>query len=245
MEIGDQCFYNLKFVSRIDENSGAVVASLNPEALRRLHRRTLQSSGGGGAHGDDPLSRVDGVVDDLRILLRHRILLEMHVVLLDVLAFYRTEGADAHVQSDIGDFHAFLFDFLQQLFGKMKSGCRGGYRSVNTAVYRLIGFFVCVIRRPLDVRRKRHAPQLFQPLHENAFVLKTNLPGSLIRILKSQNMCLEQVLGIEHHRVPFLQSLSRADHGFPYVPFQPLNQQEFDVSARHRLPSEQPSGNDP
>ena len=43
---------------------------------------------------------------------------------------------------------------------------------------------------------------------------------------------------------PF-QSLSRANHGFPHIPFQPLNQQEFNVSARHRLSSEQSGGNYP
>ena len=72
----------------------------------------------------------------------------------DLFFFHGAESSEPHVQQHFCDNNAFIFEFIEQFFGKVQSRGRRGGRSfglrVHGLVSRLIFEFFC------DVRGERH-----------------------------------------------------------------------------------------
>ena len=90
------------------------------------------------------------------------------------LRLHRAEGAKTHMQGDKRRSYSLGPDFIQQLRGKMQSGCGGSGRTYLPGVHGLIPLPVGKLR--LDVRRQGHFAQLVQNLQENPLVVKFHNP---------------------------------------------------------------------
>ena len=153
----------------------------------------------------------------------------MHGMFLDVLTLDRPERTDPNMKRHIDQFHALFLRLLQQFVGKVKSRRRCRYRALLLTVHRLISFLILFLTASLDVWRKRHAPQFFQPFHEQSFILKFHQPGSIVSVIL--HLRPQQRLLRKDHAVPGFQPFPRLDHSFPDISLDPLDQQEFHLGA--------------
>ena len=107
MEVGNQSLRRLEAIAGIDENSGVAVNGMYfPFFIRRRFYRPAGSS----SDADEtppaavyPLGGVGAYADVFRV----------HYMLVKPLAFYRTEGAESHVQQHRNDIGADFFYFTQ------------------------------------------------------------------------------------------------------------------------------------
>ena len=119
----------------------------------------------------------------------------------------------------------------------MQSRRRRRHGAFLTAVDRLVAALVVIVRRPLDVRRQRHAADLLQPFHEDALVFKLH-DARAVRS-KIYNVGFEQrpVRKIasrpaEDHIIARLEPAARPHHDFPGVPgARPFDEQKLHVGA--------------
>ena len=174
MEVCDQAVNDLKLIARVNENSRAAFSTLHLHTSSSfiVIRRALHRPRRSRPHGNDPPTFPLGLVDSRCAFLADMIFLKMHGMLFDILAFDRPERADSHVQRHIDQLHALGFRLLQQFICKVQSSRRRRYRAFLLAVHRLIPVFILFLAAPFDVRRQRHASQLFQPFHKQTFILK-------------------------------------------------------------------------
>ena len=100
------------------------------------------------------------------------IILTVHMVLCYILHLYRPEGTKSHMQRDITNLHALLFDFLQQLRRKVKPCSWCGGTAKFTGIYSLVAF--SILQFFLDVGWKRHLAKTFENLEKDAVIMKLN-----------------------------------------------------------------------
>ena len=92
------------------------------------------------------------------------------MMLGDLLRLDGPEGPETDVQRDIGLFDALGCKLVQQLAGKMQTGCRRGGRAVDFGIDGLLAR--TVLQFFLNVRRKRHLAKPFKHLKEDSFIVE-------------------------------------------------------------------------
>ena len=224
MEIRDQRVEPAELITRIDENIGpAVVLSdlpalcgdrLDRAAARRADRYHLAAAPFGG-------------VDRIGRLLRHPVVLRMHLVLLNFLHADWPESTEADVQRDERDLHALCADLLEQRRREMQAGRRRGGGALLFRVHRLVALLVRELF--LDIGRQRHLPDLIELCEKIAGTVKAEHPVAV-------RLDLHDLAG---HRAARkgensagLCALAGACERFPHIVPAVFKQQELHVRAR-------------
>ena len=100
MEIGDEPINAAEFAARIQEDIRITAASAD---LAVFFGHGFQGAAAGGTHADDTMPLGFGLADQLGSLLADAVPLGVHHVIGDVFLFYRPEGAQPHMQGDLGN----------------------------------------------------------------------------------------------------------------------------------------------
>lgn len=118
----------------------------------------------------------------------------MHMVIQNIIRFYRTESSKSDMKRYMRNLHTFCFDFFQKLRCKMQSCRRSSRRSGMLCIHGLVT--ILVLQLVGDVRRKRHLSKLIQNLFKNSFVFKMDQTVSFLYNLQN---------------FPFQKTVSEAD----------------------------------
>ena len=107
----------------------------------------------------------------------------MHMMLFNVLYFYRTECANAYMKRNISNLHSHIPHFFQKFFCKMQPCRRCGYRTFFFAVNGLIPVLILAVIISLDIWRKWHLSQFLQTFHKNTLIPELHNPRSVFTVI--------------------------------------------------------------
>ena len=152
MKIGEQAVDDLEPEAGQDEQPGLAAAG-GEHAV--AHAR-FERAHAGRADCDHPPAGRAGLVDEARRLVRDRVALAVHPVLLQPFDAHRLERAGADVQGDEGDAHAARLQRREQVLAQVQArgGCR--HRAGRARVDGLVARGVLGLRRVVDVGRQRN-----------------------------------------------------------------------------------------
>ena len=102
----------------------------------------------------------------------------MHVMIQNVLHFYRAESTQTNVKCHLRNIHTLFLYRGKQLFGKMQTGGRCRCRTIILRIDSLITVFILKLVR--DIRWKRHLSQLIQNLFKNPIIMELYQPVPLL-----------------------------------------------------------------
>jgi len=155
MKVRDQTIQYFEFIARIDEY-------LCPSTLRfqmsiliccRFYRSAACRS-----DADNTVSRLFCTIDLLsRFFIDHEEF-RMHMMLGNLIHFYRTECSKPHMKCNSRNIHTFCLNLFQKFRCKMQSCRRCCCRTCVSCIYRLVT--VLILQLVCDIWRQRHLAKL-------------------------------------------------------------------------------------
>ncbi len=109
----------------------------------------------------------------------------MHLVLTDIVYFYRAESPEPHMKSDLGDIYSLFLHFFKKLLCEMESCCRSSCRAVKLRVNGVIS--VSVLELVLYVRWQRHLAEPVKHLFKNAVIVELDKPVTALYDIKNRS----------------------------------------------------------
>ena len=163
------------------------------------------------------------------------------MVLRHVLYLHRAECPQPNVQRQVGDFYPFLLQLLQQLLGKVQSGGRRRRRTHHLIVDRLVPLVIFQLFG--DIGRQGRPPHLLQH-GKDIIPLVVELYPAIAALQDLQHLGTQQSVSKNEFRSGF-GPFAGADHRFPFIVAQLLQQQKLNRAVRLLLFADQSGGHDP
>ena len=226
MEIGDKCVNRLEFIAGIDENRGLGIHGMK---LAVGCGGRLKNSAGGGADRNNSTACGTSAIDLISHLGGDVEVLAVHLVLLDLIHLYGTEGAKAHVEGYLTVANALLTDFLKQLVGKVQTCGGSGGRALLLCVNGLIILFIFKLFR--NIRRQRHIADGIENLVDILILLAVVLKsyGTVTAVYDRGNGGAKNSTKIK--ACANLRALAGANQGLPLAVFQHTKEQKLHITA--------------
>ena len=133
-------------------------------------------------------------------------------MVLNVVHLDRPEGAEAHMQCNVGQFYTHVLDLFQQFRGKVQPRCGSGGRAGDLGIDRLIPFLI--LQFLFNIRWQGHTAQPLQNFQENTLVVKAHQAitvfqhfrdlGGQLSVTKDDLCALAELFARPHQTFPGL-----------------------------------------
>ena len=148
VEVSNEGIDRLEFETRVDEN---VVFARGFAGFGPI----FKSASDGGTDGNHAVARFLSFLDGLEGFGRDVKPFRMHVMLLDVVAANREEGAKSDVESKIFDLDTFFLEFLHQGFSHIETGSWSSGRAELLGPDGLVTLNIIFVGVAMEIWRKR------------------------------------------------------------------------------------------
>ena len=161
MKISDKCVDGLKFKAWVDEN---IIFAFSFAGFGPIFKRARN----GGADGYNAVTFGFGFFDSFESVVGNMEPLGVHVVIFDIVATNRKEGAKSDVESKIFDLNVFGLKFFDEFFGHIETGGWGSGGAKLFSPNGLITLNVVLVSVTVEVWRKWNVAVIGDNLSEVA-----------------------------------------------------------------------------